>query len=47
MVKLCMDFNVFFLMCVLQVKCDKGREGSSYQVYIELVTFMYKFSFFL
>jgi hypothetical protein len=36
---------VFFLMCVLQVKCDKGRESSSYQVYIKLVTLMYSFFF--
>jgi hypothetical protein len=35
MVESCMDFNVFS-SCVFYLKCDKRRESSSYQVYINL-----------
>jgi hypothetical protein len=34
MVESCMHFNVFS-QCVFFLKCDKGRESSSYHVYVK------------
>jgi hypothetical protein len=35
MVENCMDFSVSS-WCVFYLECDKGRESSSYQVYLKL-----------